>query len=385
VSTSGPTAETYVACLTPPGAAAIATLAVRGPRAWEAVRALFRPRSGSPPVNLEPGRFALGRLGQDLADEVVITLKQREPVPWVEVHCHGGPQVIRLLLEALETQGARSCSWQELEQRTNPDPLQALAAISLADARTSRTAAILLDQYHSAFSRAVAAVKAALVRGDVVEAGPLLESLARHADVGRHLTSPWRVVVAGAPNVGKSSLVNALAGFARCIVSATPGTTRDVVTTLLAVEGWLVDLADTAGLRTGTDRLEEEGIDRARRALADADRCLWVLDASAPPVFPDASLAADTVRLVVNKIDLHPAWDVDQAAGAVRVSARTGFGLGELCQSLGQLLVPDPPPPGAAVPFTDMLAERVSEAAGHVAAGRLDAARSALEFPVAAR
>src|SRR5262249_9107130 len=156
--------------------------------------------------------------------------------------------------------GLRACSWQEFLRLTTEDAVRAAAATALAEARTQRTAAILLDQYHGAFSRAVAVAHAAWERGDTAEAGRLLEVLARYAPLGRPLTSPWRVVVAGAPNVGKSSLVNALAGYARCVVSPTPGTTRDVVTTLIAVDGWPVELADTAGLREAAGPLEEQGI-----------------------------------------------------------------------------------------------------------------------------
>ena len=105
--------------------------------------------------------------------------------------------------------------------------------------------------------------------------------LARYAPLGRRLTAPWRVVVAGPPNVGKSSLVNALAGYQRSIVAPTPGTTRDVVTTRLAIDGWPVELADTAGVREATDALETQGVRLAREATAAADLCLWVLDASA--------------------------------------------------------------------------------------------------------
>jgi tRNA modification GTPase len=371
------TTETYVACLTPPGAAAIATLAVRGPQAWEVVRSLFRPRSGPPPMELAPERFAVGWLGQELADEVVVAIKRREPVPWVEIHCHGGPQVIRLLIEQLQAHGVRECSRRELEAGSTPDPLQAAAAVALTQAWTTRTAAILLDQYNGAFRRAVEAVRAALERGDRAESDRLLAELARYADVGRHLTEPWRVVVAGAPNVGKSSLVNALAGFARCVVSSSPGTTRDVVTTLIAVDGWPVELADTAGLREGTGELEAQGIDLARQAVAEADLCLWVLDASTEPIFP--GVASGRVHLVVNKTDLAAAWDLDQAAGAVHVSARTDAGLTELCQALAGWLVPDPPSAGAAVCFTAALCRRVEDARQLSRAGRINEAWCALE------
>jgi tRNA modification GTPase len=379
--------STYVACLTPPGTAAVATLALRGPRAWDVVRQLFRPLAPSGqalPAEPQPGRVWLGRLGEGLSDQVVVTVKR--PVaaapPWVEVHCHGGREVVRLLMDAFAAHGVNRRSWQDLERHTADRPLRALAAAALAEAGTVRTAAILLDQYDGALERALTEVLAALDRDDAAEAGRLLAELAGRTALGRHLTAPWRVAVAGAPNVGKSSLVNALAGYQRSVVAAAPGTTRDVVTTALAVEGWPVELADTAGLHTGAGRLEEEGIRRAEAALAFADVCLWVLDASAPPAWP--APGAGEVRPVVNKIDLPPAWDLGQAAGAVRVSARTGAGLAELCQALGRRLVPDPPPAGAAVPFTPSLCARVEAASRHLSAGRPAEARQEVEAALVA-
>jgi tRNA modification GTPase len=215
--------------------------------------------------------------------------------------------------------------------------------------------------------------------------------------------------VIGAPNVGKSSLVNALAGFQRSVVAATPGTTRDVVTTLIAVDGWLIELADTAGLREETEVLEGQGIALARRAAASADLCLWVLDASVPPVWPqtrgsrmeDRGLGRESeastpaypaeplavrlgrslalpkildprIRVVVNKIDLSPAWDVGRATGAMGVSALTGAGLGDLFEGLSRWLVPDVPAAGAAVPFTPTLAKRVEEASQLCQEDRMD-------------
>jgi tRNA modification GTPase len=367
-----------VACLTPPGVAALATVALRGPAAWELVRELFRPHSAAAdlPDVPERGRIWFGRFGSELADDVVLTVKRAAPAPWVELHCHGGREVVRLLLELFAARGARTCPWQQLERLTDDDPWRAAAAAALAEAPTARTAAILLDQYHGAFRRATESARAALERGDVNEARRVLSEPARYADLGRHLTSPWRVAVAGAPNVGKSSLVNALAGYQRSVVAPTPGTTRDVVTTLLAVDGWPVELADTAGLRTGTEALEEEGIRLAHGAAAVADLCLWVLDASVAPAWPSG--AAANVRLVVNKVDLPAAWDLRQVGDAVAVSAKTGAGLAELCLALGHWLVPDPPPPGAAVPFTGRLAGQVDEALQALTAERVEEARRAL-------
>jgi tRNA modification GTPase len=367
---------TYAACLTPAGTAAIATLAVRGPRAWEVVRQLFRTGGNLPSDPLatdhagHSGRFWLGQLGDETADEVVLVIKRGVPTPWLELHCHGGREVVRMLLEALQRHGISICSWQELEELTAEKPARAAAAAALAQAPTLRTAGILLDQYHGAFEQAVRAIRAHLERGATEEARPHLQALAQSAAVGRHLITPWRVVIAGAPNVGKSSLVNALAGYARSVVAATPGTTRDLVTTLTALDGWPVDLVDTAGLRDGGGTLEAAGIQLAREALTTADLVVWVLDAGTDPVWP--SFPLDRLHVIVNKIDLPRAWELGHVEDAVHVSARTGAGVPELTQRLAHWLVPDPPPPGAAVPFTAALCDRVAEAWCHFETGELD-------------
>jgi tRNA modification GTPase len=246
----------------------------------------------------------------------------------------------------------------------------------LTEATTTRTAAILLDQYHGAFDRAIAEIVAALDVGDLSTARQHLDQLAMLAPVGRHLTTPWRVVVAGAANVGKSSLVNALAGFQRSVVSPTPGTTRDVVTVRLAVDGWPVELVDTAGLRGEASGLEMEGIDRARMALTEADLVLWVLDGSTAPIMP--LLPHARAQLVRNKSDLPSPWGREAAPTAMAVSARTGEGLGELTSALANWLVPESPPAGSAVPFTPTLADRVERARQHLAAGQTAEARREL-------
>jgi tRNA modification GTPase len=335
-------------------------------------------------VDPQIGPIWLGRLGEDTADEVVVAVKESAPVPWVEVHCHGGPEVVRLLLELFAARGLQVCSWQEFQRHTSDDPLCAAATIAVADAITTRTADILLDQYHGAFARAVQEILARWEGAKPDDGTRVLQSLLRHADLGRHLTTPWRVVVAGAPNVGKSSLINALAGYPRCIVSPTPGTTRDLLTTLIAVDGLPIELTDTAGLRAGRERLEEQGIALARQAAGAADLCLWVLDASATPVWPDLASGGErgtrdaALHFVVNKVDLDAAWDLEQAVGAIPVSALDRRGLGDLCQALSRWLVPAPPPPGAPVPFTAGLCASIEEAWHHCLAGHLDQARQVL-------
>jgi tRNA modification GTPase len=316
-------------------------------------------------------------MGEDFADEVVVAVKEMVPDIFLEVHSHGGRQVVRFLTELLLAQGLQLCSWQELLGEVISDPITALAATELAQAATTRTAAILLDQHAGALGRAFDAVLAALDQADVSSACCHLDELLAQAPIGLHLTRPWRVVVAGAPNVGKSSLVNALAGYQRSIVSPVPGTTRDIVTLQLAIDGWPVEIADTAGMRFSESFLETEGVQRARSAVAAADLCFWVMDASAEPVCPGPEVRG--TRLVVNKVDLPPTWDLTRAADAVHVSAATGAGLGDLCSFLGAHLVPQAPPPGAAVPFTASLVKAIMAARECAAAKDITAASSLLQ------
>lgn len=334
--------DTVFACLTPAGTGAIATLAVRGPAAWTVCRGLFTPVGGEVPQDVavvSPQRFYLGQFGDELRDQVVLALRRTSP-PWVELHCHGGRLIVDVLRDTLRRHGLTELSWDAWLRATDE---RAEAAVQLAHALTRRTAEILLDQYHGAFDRAVAELRLL----DATSAERRIERLLRYRDLGRHLTTPWRVTVAGAPNVGKSSLVNALAGYQRCIVSATPGTTRDVVTTRLAIEGWPVELCDTAGLRAAGEALEEAGMQLARRTAAEADLCLWVLDGSTTPVWPEE--VGTPVLRVVNKVDLPAAWPVE---AGVRVSARTGEGLAELSAAIARQLVPHEPEPGEAVPVS---------------------------------
>lgn len=382
---------TFMAVLTPPGRGAIATLALRGARAWEIARTLFQfvPRSDAPattrrlPVEPSAGRFWVGRFGEPGkggSDDVVLAVRQFEPIPLLEIHCHGGDQAVSLLQDILARHGAAVCSWQDLERQSGASRLQVLARELLAQAPTLRTARILLDQLHGAFQLAVREVLGRLQMGDAESAAALLGELSARQRLGRRLVEPWRVVIAGPPNVGKSSLVNALAGYTRCLVSPQPGTTRDVVTTTLAIDGWPVELHDTAGRRRATESLERQGIERARQMASDADLCLWLLDGSTAFSVPED--CGDDVAFVINKIDLPPAWNW-QAISASRVSAQTGAGIDGLCVELSRKLVPEPPPSGAAVPFAVELCERIESAAQECRAGCVERTMELLRDAIA--
>jgi tRNA modification GTPase len=333
---------TAITLLTAPGRAALATLAGVGQPVWEILRQHFRPTLPEQPMT---GQTWLGKLGREVGDEVVLFCRDCEPEPHVEIHCHGGPEVVRFLTELFLEKGVAEVPWQEYLLATQPRT-QALATIALTRATTPRVASILLDQYRLA------------------QAGQTgwddLAALARWAPLGRRLLSGFRVVLAGPPNVGKSSLANALAGYQRSIVSATPGTTRDVVALHLALDGWPVELCDTAGLRDTDAELEQAGIARTRITLDEADLVVWLVDASSPdPVWPDRPGAL----VVVNKIDLPPAWPIPE--GALTLSATTGQGLDALIAAIVARLVPEVPPLGTAIPFTPELADAALAASQH--------------------
>jgi tRNA modification GTPase len=373
---NAPPNHTVAAVLTPGGLAAIATIAVVGPGAPTIVNSLFQ---GSVQLLDQPGpgRVWHGWFGNQVKDQVAISVNRGAPLPWIEVHCHGGAEVVQALLQDLADAGAAPVSWQDLPARRPASPIQLEADRVLPAALTLRAATILLWQVNGACDQALEQIRTALRSSSNAEAAQLLCALRKRSRTGLHLTVPWRIVLAGAPNAGKSSLMNVLAGVQRSIVTPTAGTTRDVVTSLLAFEGWPAAVADTAGLRAPGDELEEAGIARANREIERADLCLWVLDGSADPVWPARSPA--NLLLVVNKIDLPPGWDWMALEGACRISAVTGQGIEDLSRTIGRALVPDPPLPGEAVPFTPELCDAISSAGSLMERGRSQATLELVE------
>jgi tRNA modification GTPase len=358
---------TVVVELTPPGRAAVAVVLVAGPGAVGAVGDCFRPASGRPLADVRLGRIAFGRWGGPDGEELIVCRRAEDQI---EIHCHGGVAAVGAIIERLAERGCRRVSWQDWLRTPVPgasrrDATTWAAKIALAEAPTARTAAVLLDQYHGALSRTIQSAIAAIESRDWSDAAEIIDGVLRYRDVGLHLSRPWRVVVAGAPNVGKSSLINALAGYTRAIVSPQPGTTRDVVTTTTAIAGWPVQLADTAGLRDTSDALESAGVALAADALMGADLIIVVHDVSrggTRPVGDGSDLTGILARLppqvrvihVGNKMDLLPAASRQELDGeaAIATSAITGEGVAALLAAIARALVPRNPDAGEAVPFT---------------------------------
>ena len=358
-----------VAQLTPPGRAAVAVLGVFGLEALTVVERHFVSASGRALSELPAERIAFGRWLSESGEEIVVC---RHDAERVEIHCHGGTWAARQILDTLANAGCREATWHEWLAQQTPDPLETEALEALAGALTHRTAAVLLDQYRGALREAVRTIRTQIEsnesgKDDGKTALGLIDRLLAREDLGRHLTRPWHVLVAGRPNVGKSSLVNAVLGYHRAIVFDQPGTTRDVLSATTAVDGWPVRLSDTAGLHATADSLERQGIELVREQLPATDLIIWVLDATQVAGSSDTleeiareEMVAELhkwssrlpVLIVLNKIDLAPAPD-KVAEGVLPTCAMTGEGVPRLLTELANRLVPTPPAAGAAVPFTD--------------------------------
>ncbi|MGA2059024.1 MAG: GTPase [Thermoguttaceae bacterium] len=334
--------------LTPPGRGAVACVLVEGPGAAEAVQAVVRTKSGRPLADFSQDSLVLGYFNVN-GEEVV--LRPRSPKT-VELHCHGGYAAAAMIEETFKQRGCQVVAWQQWISESQTDKISAAALAALADAPTQRTAGILLDQYHGAMRRAFDAIGQDIKEKNFAAARSRVESLMACISLGLHLTKPWRVVVAGPPNAGKSSLINAMVGFQRSIVHHAPGTTRDAVTAITAMDGWPVELCDTAGLHAGAQGIEKAGVELARQRISDADLVVLVFDLASSWSVSDQALADSypNALRVHNKVDVQYAKD-NRPTGPY-TSALTGIGIDELIIKIVNRLVPVPPPPGAAVPFT---------------------------------
>jgi tRNA modification GTPase len=373
VRTASPGADltpASVALLTPPGRAALAVVGVVGEAAARLVDRSFAARRGTPATALEDGAIVVGTWRSDAgsAGEELVVVRRRRDL--VEVHCHGGVAASAAVIASLARSGAETVSWQEWLVRSGQSTVEAEARAAVAVAGGSKGAMILARQLAGALDREFERIATWRSHGDVVSASAAGARLLRAARVGLRLVRPWRVVLSGPVNAGKSSLANALAGHARSLVSPLPGTTRDVVETRLVIEGWEIDLVDTAGLRDGEaiDPVEQAGIARARGARAEADLVLRVVE-STDAALPRLRTAADEL-IVVTKADLLPAGAALRP-DAVATSAVTGAGVATLAARIAAALVPEeraePDLLAGAVPFTLRQVEEIRRLASPAA------------------
>ncbi|NLT58533.1 MAG: tRNA uridine-5-carboxymethylaminomethyl(34) synthesis GTPase MnmE [Clostridiales bacterium] len=362
--------------------AAIGVVRLSGEGAFEVAARVFRPLGGRP---LPPPRqAALGHLFDQQGDiDLVVLTCWAAPRSYTgedmaEFSCHGGQVVLRTALRALLRAGARPAGPGEFTKRAflngRLDLAESEAVIDLIMAESEAAARAALSQSAGALSARVRDIRQILVDCDadimayvdfsnegIAEADPaqllhrmgeaaaqmdrLLATCAR----GQILREGLRVAIIGRPNVGKSSLLNALAGIERSIVTELAGTTRDVVEHPLTIGGLLIRLQDTAGLRAPGDRIESLGVAQSLRAAGEADLLLCVFD-GAQPLTPEdrevmALCAGREAVALINKCDLPAAFDAAALEGVdtrLSVSAVTGEGLPALEAELARRYRPQP-------------------------------------------
>jgi tRNA modification GTPase len=361
--------DTIVAIATPAGRGGLGVVRISGSRACDvAGRILVRT------APLIPRHATLTRVRgsgagvEQIVDEVI--------APWfsaphsytgeqvVELSTHGSPVVLQNILKSAIDAGARLAQPGEFTLRAflngKIDLIQAEAVADLIDAVTPLQARVAFDQLDGTLTAKIVAFDARLldlvarleasldfpeegyhfieptaIACSVTSVISELDALLQSARSGRLIRDGATVVIAGRPNVGKSSLFNALLGHARAIVTETPGTTRDLVTETCDVEGLSVTLVDTAGVRETSDRVELEGVWRGSRARDVADLIVVVLDGAEALTHEDAQLLNETANrvrvLVANKCDHVAAWSRDDT---LSVSATTGDGLDALRRAI---------------------------------------------------
>ncbi|MCH7686294.1 MAG: 50S ribosome-binding GTPase [Planctomycetes bacterium] len=351
------------ALFTPRGRGAVSTIRFEGDcrHLDSANPPLFRAANGKSLSQQTIDRVVFGHWGTDDTTEEVVLC--RTDVETVEIHCHGGDAAVGRILNDLESIGCRIQTWQQRQQETL-GAFEGECLEALTQATTLRTARVLLEQQTGLLRKRIETLLEKIEsQRDVVSRE--LNQLLRWTEFGLHLTRPWKVVLAGRPNVGKSSLINALLGFSRSLVFDQPGTTRDVVTAETAFEGWPVQLADTAGIRRQADRLESAGIDKARKMIAEADCRILLIDTSRPRHQEDRDLLFDQsdAIIVAHKSDLPCVWDRNiLPVNALPVSSKTGAGVEKLAREIIARLIPEVAPPGTPIPITERQIEILSKA-----------------------
>ena len=373
-----------VTLLSAPGRSALAVVGLTGAGCVELATSCFAPHGGTPLTERPVGAICVGRWIPS-GEELIIV---RTSAASLELHCHGGTAAAEAVLVSLESGGAVRQPWPQWFTDSGVATIETEARTALARAGGPRAARILSRQVAGALQRELDRLTALVtaeklstaMRAEVLAA---LDRLALAARIGLRLVSPWRVVVVGKVNAGKSSLVNALVGYARSLVALEPGTTRDVLHASLVLAGWEIELADTAGLREESAEVlsvttaltsrplgggpvrdvEREGIGRGMAAAAAADLVLRVVDCRKAP---RANHAYANELLVLSKIDLAgPTTAQNWPDSAVQTSALAGTGIDALAAGMISRLMPedlaDPLLLSGPVPFTQRQVEIIAQ------------------------
>ena len=402
--------DTIVAISTPLARSGLGIVRLSGPESREIASRILRFGGQAQWHTWHSALAELTDTSGAVVDQVVVTFfegpRSYTAQDVVEISCHGAPVVLRLCVERAVQNGARLAEPGEFTLRAylngRIDLPQAEAVRDLIEATTLYQARVAAQQIDGSVSRRIRPIKEQLLELiALLEAGidfaeddisvassddilgrlePIeraLQSLVSSFDTGKFVHQGFTLAIAGRPNVGKSSLFNRLLEQDRAIVTEIPGTTRDLVSEAVSIEGIPVKLVDTAGIREGQDRIEALGIERSYQAMADADLTLLVLDLSAFPAEEDRILLeklSDRKPLLVgNKCDLEQRFN---QTDVLPVSALTGESIPALRQAIVRRIVPD----GLAAPESGAITSLRHENLLRESLEALRNARRAVEF-----
>jgi len=368
--------NSWAALLTPPLPGAVAVWAVRGHDSWHRIASSMKPLMGRDlehgviPTHARLTRWNI--LSGTQGDEVLVIPRERYPIPWFEIHGHSGPELLRCQTHWFVTNGFRIASPESFGFWVEKDRLAGEVNHCLTKVLTRKGVEGILGQSNLCRST-LSDCSGWLERGMWNPALEAINKMARGYLQAKAWTSGWKVALCGPPNAGKSTLMNALLGTGRSLVSNLPGTTRDAVHAMTVLDGWVVELIDMAGWRQSEDPLELAGIKLGKALIESADLVVMLSEDG-----PNSWNRSDSFKLknaihVWTKSDLRQSVANDENL-VLNVSAHTGRGIDELAKRIVDNLTDNGNLPSGPVAFSSLLKESMIQAVAAINSRKFDEA-----------